>query len=54
MPTNSDPNKPLLPVEYPTALGGVVAIGMYSWLFGLAVVDAERKRVTKPSDPEEG
>ena len=33
---DSDPNKPLLPVEYPTALGGVVAIGMYSWLFGLA------------------
>ena len=51
---DSDPNKPLLPVEYPTALGGVVAIGMYSWLFGLAVVDAERKHVTKGSDPEEG
>ena len=36
---NCDHNNPLLPVEYPTALGGVVAIGMYSWLFGLTVVD---------------
>ena len=54
MLTKSDPKNPLLPVEYPTALGGVVSIGMYSWLFGLAVVDAERKPVTKGSDPEEG
>ena len=49
---NSDPNKPLLPVEYPTAVGGGVAIAMYSWLFGLAVVDAERKRVAKGNDSE--
>ena len=47
---NSDPNKPLLPVEYPTAVGGCVAIAMYSWLFGLAVVDAERRRVAKAKD----
>ena len=47
---NSDPNKPLLPVEYPTAVGGGLAIAMYSWLFGLAVVDAERKRVAKAKD----
>ena len=39
---NSDPNKPLLPVEYQAAVGGSLAIAMYSWLFGLAVVDAER------------
>ena len=47
---NSDPNKPLLPVEYPAAVGGGLAIAMYSWLFGLAVVDAERKRVAKAKD----
>ena len=48
---NSDPNKPLLPVEYPTVVAGGTAIAMYSWLFGLAVVDAERKRVAKAKDP---
>ena len=26
---------------------GAIAIAMYSWFFGLAVVDAERKRVAK-------
>ena len=50
---NSDPNKPLLPVEYPAAVGGGLAIAMYSWLFGLAVVDAERKRVAKASDSDD-
>ena len=51
---NSDPDKPLLPVEYPTIVGGGVAIAMYSWLFGLAVVDAERKRAAKATNSEEG
>ena len=49
---NSDPNKPLIPVPYPTVVTGGVAIAMYSWLFGLAVVDAERKRVAKGNDSE--
>ena len=49
---NSDPNKPLIPVPYPTVVTGGVAIAMYSWLFGLAVVDVERKRVAKGNDSE--
>ena len=32
---------------------GAIAIGMYSWLFGLAVVDAERKRVAKGRGSDE-
>ena len=48
---NSDPKKPLIPVPYPTVVTGGAAIAMYSWLFGLAVVDAERKRVAKAKDP---
>ena len=54
---NSDPNKPLIPENVmlygvlPThGIQGALAIGMYSWLFGLAVVDAERKRVAKAKD----
>ena len=50
---NSDPNKPLIPVPYPTVVTGGVAIAMYSLLFGLAVVDAERKRVAKASDSDD-
>ena len=65
---NSDPNKPLIPekvalfnfkyrgrvVEVSShAIQGVAAIAMYSWLFGLAVVDAERKRVAKASDSDD-
>ena len=57
---NSDPNKPLI-AENVMLLGvlpthgiqGALAIGVYSWLFGLAVVDAERKRVAKESDSVE-
>ena len=57
---NSDPNKPLI-AENVTLFGvlpthgiqGALAIGLYSWLFGLAVVDAERKRVAKESDSVE-
>jgi len=56
---NSDPNKPLIPGNV-SVLGvpshgvqGAVAIAMYSWLFGLAVVDAERKRVTKERDSDQ-
>ena len=57
---NSDPNKPLI-AENVMLLGvlpthgiqGALAIGLYSWLFGLAVVDAERKRVAKESDSGE-
>ena len=49
---NSDPKKPLIPVPYPTVVTGGAAIAMYSWLFGLAVVDAERKRVAKGNDSE--
>ena len=57
---NSDPNKPLI-AENVMLLGvlpthgiqGALAIGLYSWLFGLAVVDAERKRVAKESDSVE-
>ena len=57
---NSDPNKPLI-AENVTLFGvlpthgiqGALAIGLYSWLFGLAVVDAERKRVVKERNPEE-
>ena len=49
---NSDPNKPFIPATYPREVTGVVAIAMYSWLFGLAVVDAERKRVAKGNDSE--
>ena len=49
---NSDPNKTMI-AENVTLFGvlpthgiqGALAIGLYSWLFGLAVVDAERKRV---------
>ena len=62
---NSDPNKPLIPenvalgnvkfrgrvLEVSThAIQGAAAIAMYSWLFGLAVVDAERKRAAKDKD----
>ena len=50
---NSDSNKPLIPVPYPKVVTGGVAIAMYSWLFGLAVVDAERKRVAKENDSEQ-
>ena len=50
---NSDPNKPLIPVPYPTVVTGGVAIAMYSWLFGLAVVDAERKRMAKGNDSDQ-
>ena len=57
---NSDPNKPLnaenvmLFGALPThGIQGALAIGLYSWLFGLAVVDAERKRVAKESDSVE-
>ena len=32
---------------------GAIAIGMYSWFFGLAVVDAERKRVAKGRGSDE-
>ena len=54
---NSDPNKTMI-AENVTLFGvlpthgiqGALAIGLYSWLFGLAVVDAERKRVAKESD----
>ena len=54
---SSDPNKPLIPGNV-SVLGvpshgvqGAVAIAIYnSWLFGLAVVDAERKRVPKERD----
>ena len=49
---NSDPQKPLLPVQSSTAVTGVVAIAMYSWLFGIAVVDAERKRVAKAGNSD--
>ena len=35
------------------AIQGAVAIAMYSWLFGFAVVDAERKRVAKASDSDQ-
>ena len=42
--------KPLFPVAYPTAVGGGVAIAMYGWLYGLAVVDADRNRVNKAKD----
>ena len=48
---NSDPKKPLISVPYPTVVTWGAAIAMYSWLFGLAVVDAERKRVAKAKDP---
>ena len=44
---NSDPRKSLIPENVmvrgvlPThGIQGAIAIGMYSWLFGLAVVDA--------------
>ena len=47
---NSDPKKPLIPVPYLTVVTGGGAIAMYSWLFGLAVVDALRKRVAKAKD----
>ena len=57
---NSDPNKPLIAENVmlfrvlPThGIQGALAIGLYSWLFGLAVVDAERKRVAKESDSVE-
>ena len=57
---NSDPNKPLIPENVmlygvlPThGIQGALAIGMYSWLFGLAVVDAERKRVAKRRGSDE-
>lgn len=50
---NSDPKKPLIPVLYPTVVTGGAAIAMYSWLFGLAVVDAERKRVAKGADADD-
>ena len=56
---NNDTNKPLLPQNVmvlgvlPThGIQGAIAIGMYSWLFGLAVVDAERKRAAKASDSD--
>ena len=54
---NSDPNKSLIPENVyvygviPThAIQGAVAIAMYSWLFGLAVVDAERKCARQSND----
>ena len=54
---NSDPNKSLIPENVyvygviPThAIQGAVAIAMYSWLFGLSVVDAERKRARQLND----
>ena len=57
---NSDPTKPLVAENVmlfgilPThAVQGALAIGLYSWLFGLSVVDAERKRVVKERNPEE-
>ena len=50
---NSDPNKPLISVPYPSVVVVGAAIAMYSWLFGLAVVDAERKRVAKASDSDD-
>ena len=57
---NIDPNKPLIAENVmlfgvlPThGIQGALAIGVYSWLFGLAVVDAERKRVAKESDSVE-
>ena len=57
---NSDSNKPLIAENVmlfgvlPThGIQGALAIGLYSWLFGLAVLDAERKRVAKESDSVE-
>ena len=57
---NNDPNKPLIPENVmvlgvlPThGIQGAIAIGMYSWLFGLAVVDAERKRVARGRGSDE-
>ena len=57
---NSDPNQlfvaenvmlfGILPTH---AAQGALAIGLYSWLFGLAVVEAERKRLVKERNPEE-
>ena len=37
-------------MPYPTVVTGGAVIAMYSWLFGLAVVDAERRRVAKAKD----
>ena len=57
---NRDPSKALIPENMmvlgvlPThGIQGAIAIGMYSWLFGLAVVDAERKRVAKRRGSDE-
>ena len=57
---NNDPNKPLISKNVmvlgvlPThGIQGAIAIAMYSWFFGLAVVDAERKRVAKGRDSDE-
>ena len=57
---NSDPNKPLIPGNVmvlgvlPThGIQGAFAIAAYSWLFGLAVVDAERKRAAKQNGSDE-
>ena len=54
---NIDPNKSLIPENVyvygviPThAIQGAVAIAMYSWLFSLSVVDAERKRARQSND----
>ena len=56
---NRGPNNSLIPGNV-SVLGlpshgiqGAAAIAMYSWLFGVAVVDAERKRVAKETDSDQ-